>query len=142
MTRVASFVILALALGATAAAAAPPGPPPVPDDWTFPPGSRIAVPTDLKHVAAAPEQISHIIWLNRCAGGCTYTKSNQNDALTNLTTIGNVAPGTPMTLSAWALTETTWNAYVNCMRTVYGPYDVQVVTDDPGPVPHHEAVVA
>lgn len=142
MIRVASFVTV-LVLGVTAAAAAPSGPPPIPDDWVFPQGSRIAVPVTDSGAIEGPSEISHIIYVNRCPGGCTFTKSTTSDAQTNETIIGRVPNGAVMTLSPWSQSEAVWDAYITCMREVYGPYDVQIVTEDPGPgVPHHEAVAA
>ncbi|MBE7454543.1 MAG: hypothetical protein HS111_38505 [Kofleriaceae bacterium] len=86
--------------------------------------------------------VSGIIYLNRCTGGCTFTKSSINDATSNQTIIGNVDPGTTMMITEFAHSEAVWTELVDCVRAVYSPYDVEIVTEDPGLVPHHEAVVA
>lgn len=141
MTRVAWFVIAAaLAAGASSALAAPTAPP---GEW-FRPGAEVHVDTAVSEpaTAEAPEPLSRILWLNRCPNGCDFTKATTNDALSNLTQIGDVPIGTVMHVSPFALSEQVWTDYVACMREVYGPYNVQIVTEDPGPVPHHEAVVA
>jgi len=145
MTRVASFIasvaLVVMAGGSTAVAS--PG--------TISPNKRVSPHSAVLPLgpmtSEAAEPFAKIIWLNRCPTGCTFTKSNTSDALSNRTIIGGsneepYAQGTVMTISPFAQSETMWQSYLTCMREVYGPYDVQIVTEDPGNVPHHEAVVA
>jgi len=86
--------------------------------------------------------ISKIIYINRCTGGCTLTKSTSNDAITNQTYIGAVPQGQTMTLSEFSYSQQIFDDTVACVREVYSPYDIQVVTEDPGTVTHHEAILA
>ncbi|MEZ4401212.1 MAG: Ig-like domain-containing protein [Kofleriaceae bacterium] len=105
-----------------------------------PPGSAPVEPP------AAAATVSNIIYLNRCAGGCTITKTAypNSSSLNNTTWIGGqgIPEGTSYTISEFAFSQAVWDEFVTCVKDVYRPYDVQIVTDDPGNVPHHEAIVA
>lgn len=101
------------------------------------------------YVAVPPEAftaqagaVSPLLYVNRCRGGCQFTKSSLSDAINNLTIIGGVSAGTRMTLSEFAYDETVWQQTVDCIKAVYAPFGVQVVTEDPGNTAHHEAVLA
>lgn len=83
--------------------------------------------------------ISHTLFINRCPGGCTFTPGT-NDARYNTSSI---IGGVTRNLSEFNLGDEVWNAAIECVRDVYSPYDVDVVTEDPGDsMPHHEAVLA
>lgn len=83
-------------------------------------------------------EISHILFVNRCPGGCTFTPGD-NDARANTSSI---IGGVSRNLAEFNLGDEVWNAAIECVRDVYSPYDVEVVTEDPGETPHHEAVLA
>jgi hypothetical protein len=84
--------------------------------------------------------ISHVLFVNRCPGGCIFTPDDVNDARTNKSSI---IGGQTRTLSEFNSGDDVFNAAIECIRDVYSPYDVQIVTDDPGDsMPHHEAVMA
>jgi hypothetical protein len=78
---------------------------------------------------------SRIMYLNRCAGGCTVTYGN-NDSSNNRSSI---AQGT---LSAWTYGDAKWNQLVACVEEIMGPFDIQVTDQDPGQTEHMEAMVA
>jgi MYXO-CTERM domain-containing protein len=84
------------------------------------------------------DHVSKILFLNRCAGGCTIT-SGPNDARINSSTI---VDGTSQ-VSAWGHGDSSWQELVTCVKELYAPYDVEVTDVDPGAnVFHHEAIVA
>ncbi|HVV88107.1 MAG TPA: hypothetical protein VHE35_33935 [Kofleriaceae bacterium] len=101
----------------------------------------VPVPADA-FVSNAGEVISPIIYVNRCRGGCSFTKSSLSDAISNQTIIGGVPAGTRMTLSEFGYSDDIWNQTIQCIREVYQPFNVQIVTEDPGATAHHEAVLA
>lgn len=82
--------------------------------------------------------ISHILFVNRCAGGCTISPGD-NDARTNTSSI---IGGVTRNISEFNMGDDVFNAAIDCIRDVYSPYDVQIVTEDPGDTPHHEAIMA
>jgi len=76
---------------------------------------------------------SRIIYLNK--NGVTLTPGN-NDARTNRSTIATQQTAIP----AWNASPAVWASTVDCMRELFAPFDVQIVENDPGNVPHIEAV--
>jgi uncharacterized protein (TIGR03382 family) len=59
-----------------------------------------------------------------------------NDARTNHS---SVAP-LPVYITPWDIDDEMWADTVSCMRELYDRFDVDIVTEDPGDVPHLEAV--
>lgn len=155
MPRVAWFVVAALSLPLIAHADQPIRTPLVGEhqqDWSlldparardiaFPPPG--ATPEPANHAA-----VSNIIYLNRCTGGCTITKTDypRSSATGNNTwIIGDTQAtpaGTQFHISEFAFSQAVWDEVVQCVKDVYAPYNVQVVTEDPTPALHHEALVA
>ncbi|HET6613719.1 MAG TPA: hypothetical protein VFG83_17085 [Kofleriaceae bacterium] len=88
--------------------------------------------------AAQETGISKIIFLNRCEGGC-IVKPGDNDARANTSSIVKQTSA----ISEFAYSDEVWNQVVDCVKEVYAPYDVEIVTEDPGNSTfHHEAIVA
>ena len=87
--------------------------------------------------AVADNDVSKILYLNPCRGGCVF-EPGQNDARLNTSTI---VAGTSL-VSEFRHSDETWQAVVQCVSEIYAPYDVEVTDQDPGQVFHHEAVVA
>lgn len=87
---------------------------------------------------AENSHISKILYVNGCwDGGCTLTPGDDN-AITNSTSLIEQAS----VLSEFDKGQEFWDATIECVRTVYKPYNIQIVTEDPGAVPHHEAIAA
>ena len=82
-------------------------------------------------------QVSPLLFLNRCPGGCQVS-AGDNDARTNSSTI----PDEDAELSEFEHSDAVWDATVACVREVFEPYGVEVVTENPGGQSHHAAVVA
>ena len=101
----------------------------------------VAVPAEA-FTSSAGEVVSPIIFVNRCRGGCSFTKASLSDSISNQTIIGPLAQGTRFNLGEFAYSEQIWNETLACIRAVYQPFGVQVVTEDPGATAHHEAVLA
>lgn len=76
---------------------------------------------------------SRVIYLNRT--GVTLSPGN-NDSRTNRSTIA----GQQVSIPAWNTDANTWSATVACVRELFSPFGVTVVEQDPGNVPHIEAV--
>ncbi len=154
MTRVAWLVIAAALMSPLAARADQPLRTPLhgdrQQDWSLidPAVTDVAIPP----AGAEPEPINHapvsnIIYLNRCTGGCTFTKTEypRSSSIQNQTWIigdQSTPSGTEFHISEFAFAPAVWDEVVQCVKDVYAPYDVQIVTEDPGAVAHHEAIVA
>jgi MYXO-CTERM domain-containing protein len=96
----------------------------------------LAVPS----TALAGDDISNIIYVNRCEGGCTIIPGGtQNDARSDISSI----PEQESIVSEFAHSQQVWDDVVQCIRETYEPFDVVVTTEDPGPTTlHHEAILA
>lgn len=84
--------------------------------------------------AASPLAQSRTIYLNR--NGAALQPAASNDARLNRSTI--VAKN--VTVPAWKASDAMWNDTVQCMRDIFAPFAVKLVTEDPGNVPHLEAI--
>src|SRR5689334_17305538 len=108
------------------------------------PSAASAGPSRADDVVIVPPQPRHrdrsgddVLYLNRCVGGCTVTRGGNSARFDS----SSIPPRTSM-LSEFQFTDEIWNAVVACVRDTYAPYDVQVVTDDPGDVDYVEVMVA
>ena len=75
-----------------------------------------------------------IIFMNK--GGVTLTPGN-NDARTNRSTIVSQTS----TIPAFEGSAAEWSSIMTCVRTIFAPYNVNIVDVDPGNVPHFESVM-
>jgi hypothetical protein len=92
--------------------------------------------------AAAGGEVSKIIYVNRCVGGCMVTKSGSNSAVDNTSIIPDGNEGEVSVISEWAHGDEVWAQLMECVRDMYSPYDVVVTDVDPSPMRHHEAIAA
>src|SRR6476646_7513131 len=83
------------------------------------------------------DSVSHVIYLNNCAGGCTL-HAGYDDSLTNTSSIPN---GTT-TISAYSGSASQWQQLVACVTATYAPFGVQIVTTRPTSGNYHMAIVA
>jgi MYXO-CTERM domain-containing protein len=111
------------------------------DEWKRPRGGYVPIEPAPVNTAAGGE-ISRIIYLNRCADGCDITRSDTNNARENTSSIPDTSINEVSTVAPFAGSEKYWNDLVACITEVYAPYDVEIVTEDPGEVAYHEAIVA
>lgn len=81
--------------------------------------------------------VSHVIFLNRCTGGCTLSPG-YDDSTTNHSSI----PNSTATVSEYMGTDSQWNQIVNCVKQTYAPFNVQIVTTRPTSGDYHMAIVA
>lgn len=87
---------------------------------------------EMAFTAAAPG--SRIIFLNGRGG--TY-RPGYNDASTNTSSIVDRTS----TIPAYEGSASEWSALLSCVRDLFAAYDVVVTDEDPGSVPHVEAVM-
>ncbi len=78
---------------------------------------------------------NHILYLNRCRGGLTISASNQNDSVSNQSTVGGG------TFPEYSYGDASWNALVADTRRIFEPYAITITDEDPSPAPHDEAIV-
>jgi MYXO-CTERM domain-containing protein len=107
-------------------------------------GGRAAIVAVLVMAAAAQAyaggEAPHVIYLNRCVGGCVIRDGNQNDSHANTTWFGNDTG--PYVLSEFQHGDAVWDAVVECVKDVYAPYNVVITDEDPGDATHDEVYAA
>ncbi|MCX5744649.1 MAG: Ig-like domain-containing protein [Proteobacteria bacterium] len=95
------------------------------------------VPIEPTNVAAA--DVPRVLWLNRCAGGCTV-RPGPNSARAHTSTIPE-GGASEYTIAEWQYGDAEWQKLVTCVQEVYSPYDVRV-TDVKPLETYNEAIVA
>lgn len=78
----------------------------------------------------------HILFLQRCAGGLELTPG-PDDSIANTSSI----PPGPATLPDYPFGDESWQEVVKQARVIFSPFNIEVTDEDPGNVPHDEAVV-
>jgi len=79
---------------------------------------------------------SNVIFLDRCANGCTISHTGTDDSRNDRSTIGGG------TLQPFNCGDTAWQAVVTCMKDVFRDYNVTITDVDPGSADHLEIKIA
>ncbi len=108
-------------------------------------GAAWARPVDYVVVDPSPLRAgggAHVIYLNRCAGGCT-AQVGTDDASRNLSSIlGRDDTPAEIALPPFAWDQPVWDGMVACVRDAYAPWNLTVVTDEPTSGNYLEVMVA
>jgi Bacterial Ig domain len=99
-----------------------------------PASSSYAATSEASREATSQLAQSRTLYLNR--NGAQLQPSSVNDARLQKSTIASKS----VTLPAWAASPTVWNDTVQCLRDLFAPFAVKIVTEEPGNVPHLEAI--
>ncbi len=103
-------------------------------------GSCIVVAVDPATIPSQPEQRAaphHLLYINRCAGGETYTSSWSDDSRSNQS---QIIPGT-RNMAEFPYSGDSWNEMMQRIRQIYAPFDIEITDVDPGSEPHAEVAV-
>ncbi len=99
------------------------------------PGTMLQIiPPVAEQVLAAPGGPPTIVYMNK--SGVTLTPGT-NDARTNRSTI----VGQTSTIPPFEGSAAEWSAIMQCVRTIFAPYNMTITDVDPGNVPHFESVM-
>jgi MYXO-CTERM domain-containing protein len=88
-------------------------------------------------VAEPGRHASNVLYLDRCAGGCTIAAGFDDSRIDT----SSLVPHT-VTITEFAHDQAAWDAVVACVRDLYAPFRLEVTDVDPGEAPHFEAIVA
>jgi uncharacterized protein (TIGR03382 family) len=88
------------------------------------------------YILTPASQVSHIIFMDRCVGGCTITPGS--DGTQNQSEIINSTKH----LSAYAGSDAQWNQIVACVKSTYAPFNVTITDQRPASGDYHHAMVA
>ncbi|MBS1121855.1 MAG: toxin [Deltaproteobacteria bacterium] len=81
--------------------------------------------------------VSHKLYLNDCQpNGCTVSPGSDN-SLTNRSSI----PQSAVTLDAYSHGQAHWDELVACVRETFKPFDIEIVTENPGTEAHFEVMI-
>ncbi len=81
--------------------------------------------------------VSHTLFLNNCLpNGCTVAPGFDN----SLTNHSSIADST-VTLSAYAHGDAHWQKLVDCVKETFRPFNIDIVTADPGNTSHFEVMI-
>ena len=89
------------------------------------------------YTAPSADTVSHVIFMNRCTGGCTLSPGD-NDSTTNHSSIVDSATQ----ISAYSGSDANWQALVACVKQTYAPFNVTIVDTRPASGDYHMAIVA
>jgi hypothetical protein len=78
-----------------------------------------------------------IVYVNRCTAGCSL-EAGIDDAINRRSSV----IGGPTTFLDAAFPQAVYDAVLTCLRSVVAPYDIRITTNDPGPVPRREVILA
>ncbi|MGE0868482.1 MAG: hypothetical protein AB7P03_07970 [Kofleriaceae bacterium] len=81
---------------------------------------------------------SHTLYVNDCKPNGCVVKSGTDSSFTDTSSIAD----TTVTLSPYMHDQAHWDAVIACLRETFAPFDIQVVTDDPGNASHFEVMTA
>ncbi len=88
---------------------------------------------------AAPPLVSNKLYLNNCKPNGCPLQPGFDDSRTNHSSIAFA----PTMMSAWPHSDALWDELVSCVRATFRPFQIDVVTDDPGAATNHfEVIVA
>ncbi len=99
--------------------------------WSGRAGGATATPN------ATPAANTHIIFINKCTGGCTVHPGTP-DNRTDTSDIAN----TTSQLSQFNQSATVWNQVKSCMVDTFSRFNVTITDVDPGQTAHLEIMVA
>lgn len=85
---------------------------------------------------------TRVVYLNRCAAGCTATAGADDAARDTSSILGRDGIPSTVSLDAFRWGQATWDGVVACVRERYAPLAVTVVTEPPTSGRYQEVMVA
>ncbi len=101
------------------------------------PRGTFEVHPELASTARSLVPSPRILFLNRCAGGCTLYPGGEDSRTDHSSIVNEVS-----TISEFSWGNVKWKQTLRCVQKLYEPFEIQVTDRDPGDVPHVESIVA
>jgi MYXO-CTERM domain-containing protein len=107
-------------------------------DPARPRGSYVEIDPSMAEIVQPHSHTSNVIYLNGCfkPGDCALSPGFES----SIQNRSSIIDGS-VTLSAFNAGPVAWDAVVRCVKQAYEPFGVEVTDEDPGNVPHFEAIV-
>lgn len=96
------------------------------------PDAQIVDPVGPQAGGAPP----HILYIQRCLGGLELMPGPDS----SIDNTSSIPPG-PVTLPEYPFGNDSWEQVMVNTRDIFSPFNIQVTDEDPGTIPHDEAVV-
>lgn len=105
----------------------------------LPRGTKVWADPGLVDIQEPTAGETGIIYLNGCfnPGDCDFSPGGES-SISNRSSIISSS----ISISPFNAGPTAWDSLVECVTKAYSPFNVRVTDEDPGDVPHFEAVVA
>jgi MYXO-CTERM domain-containing protein len=88
-------------------------------------------------------QAVRVLYFNRCVGGCLIKKGGLDDARLHASIVPDGPEGAEFLLQEFEHGDVVWNDFMQCVREVYSPFNVEVTDQLPTPgVPYNEGIIA
>jgi len=98
---------------------------------------------DVDPAALAPVPDTNKIYINPCKpNGCVIRGGTGATSIDNATSQGGWPIGGTRTLTPFDQSDAVWNDVVACLKDVFSPFSVEIVTVNPSPAKHFEAMIA
>jgi hypothetical protein len=109
---------------------------------------KMAITPPEQFNSSPPFEVSNVLYLNRCTGGCDVYGGTMNDARMHISTFIGQGPHVVTEFQnnnheTGAAADAEWNQVVQCIKEIYSPFNI-VVTDVPpaGNANWTEAIIA
>jgi hypothetical protein len=100
---------------------------------------RLLVLDGLPPTEVAPATAPYnVIYLNRCASGCTVKKGTNDSRADSSDIVGSGVHAMP----AFPYGDAAWASVVSCVRDTFESFNVQITDVDPGSANHFEIMIA
>jgi len=123
---IVAFAVSLIAIGSGKASA---------EEQIRPTGSYVVIDPATADVSEAAA--NSVIFLDRCAGGCTITGGSENAQQNR----SGIISGT-RNLSAWNKGDAQWNSLVSCVKDMFEPFGLDVVDSRPSSGTYFRSIVA
>ncbi|MDB4961573.1 MAG: hypothetical protein JWP01_1572 [Myxococcales bacterium] len=98
---------------------------------------------DLDPASVSPAVSTNKIYLNNCKpNGCVVRGGTGASSIDTSTSQGGWPISGTRTLTAFDQPDAVWNGVVDCMKDVFSPFGVEIITTNPSPAAHFEIMIA
>ncbi len=98
---------------------------------------------DVDPATVTPAVNTNKIYVNPCKpNGCVVRGGTGASSIDNASSQGGWPISGTRTLTAFDQSDAVWGEVVTCLKDVFSPFGVEIVTTNPSPAPHFEIMIA
>jgi len=102
----------------------------------------VMVWTDIDPATVSPVVNTNKIYLNNCKPSGCVIRSGQASSIDGSGYQGTWGISGTRTLTPFSASDAVWTQVVDCLKDVFSPFGVELVTTNPSPAPHFEIMIA